>query len=630
MLGQVGLAADLPLPFFDEAISRGVLYAVDQGSWSGCGVALVDLDNDGDADLVCTGSITGETGLFINDGTGNFTQKLASGLPLLMNASGTTAADYDGDGDLDLHFTSMMELDQLFRNDGMLTFTDVTAEAGMLGAVGSGTGAAWSDFDGDGDIDLYVPNFTHTDGDETPNHLWRNNGDGTFTDVAQDLGVDDPYLTWQAIWFDYDADGDPDLYLSNDRGGTISLSNRLFRNDGGVFTEVSDESGADAEISSMGVAVGDIDSNGHLDLYCTNRPPGNPLFLNNGDGTFTDTMDDAAVGSFATGWGAHFFDFDNDADEDLYVCNMVDDSKEISDGLNRLYRNPGSFPMEEVAAYCNAACFGDSYALVVGDLDDDGDLDMIIQNHLELIKVLINTEGDLRNWVKFDVKGVGMNKYAVGARLIADTKDRFTTHEIAAGSNFKSTNDYIEHFGLGDATTLYSLDIRFPDGELRTLSHAPANETWTLLHPQLLGDVDGDGDHDPVDLSGFVAAYGVTSFESGWEVLDFTGNFHVDDDDILAFLDVYSGPIDDCDADGTVDAVQIARGEAPDKDLDGVIDNCSAICVGDVNDDGTVDGADLTLVLSAWGTADPESDLNSDGTISGADLTILLGRWGPC
>jgi hypothetical protein len=616
--------ADFPLPFFDEAINRGVVYLVQQGEFDGdgafgCGVALADLNNDGAPELVCTGAANSRIGLFINNGHGMFTRMADSGLPDLPNASGVVAADYDGDGDLDLHFTCWNEQDRLYRNDGSLSFTDVTKEAGMENSAGSGTGAAWSDYDRDGDLDLYVANRSGSLGNWHPNQFWHNNGNGTFTDIAASRGLDDIYATMQPVWFDYDLDGDSDLYLSTDKGGNLGSSNRLFRTDPlGFFTEVSTKSHANVAIDSMGVGIGDLDGNGFLDIYCTNIPLGNPLLKNNEDGTFSEISEIAGVTSNATGWGAHFFDFDNDADEDLYVCNM-------NDGMNRLYWNHRTYPLEEVAPYCNVQCLGDSYCMAVGDVDLDGDLDIVVQNHKDLIRLFINNEGGLRNWVKFDVRGIQKNPYAVGSRLVAKVEERITTHEIAAGSNYKSSNDYIQHFGLDDQDQLQLLTVHFSPFGSRILCNVPGNQTWSLLHPNLLGDIDEDGDVDPLDLAGYAPAFEVTPFQKGWEVLDFDGNFLIDDEDVEAFLTIYNGPVEDCDENGIVDALQIARGTAPDEDQDGSIDAC--LVKGDLDGNGIVDGGDLTILLGWWGSAWVQGDFNEDGTIDGEDLLYLLARW---
>ena len=618
------VSADFPLPFFDEAVQRGILYHVQQGEFDGkgafgCGVALADFNNDGAPELVCIGASNSRIGFFLNNGSGMFTRILDTGLPDLQDASGVVAADYDGDGDLDLHFTGWNVQDRLYRNDGALSFTDVTLEAGMEDSWGPGTGAAWADYDQDGDLDLYVANRTGSLNNWVPNQFWHNNGDGTFIEIAATKGLDDMYATMQPVWFDYDRDGDSDLYLSTDKGGNQGSSNRLFRNDPlGVFTEVSAESRTNVAIDSMGVGIGDLDGNGYLDIYCTNIPLGNPLLMNNADGTFTEISETAGVTSNATGWGAHFFDFDNDADEDLYVCNM-------DDGMNRLYENHRSYPLSEVAPYCNVQCLGDSYCMATGDVDGDGDLDIVVQNHEDLVRLFINNEGNLRNWVKFDVVGVGKNPYAVGAILTADVEGRLTTHEIAAGSSYKSSNEYIQHFGLDDQEELERLTVRFSPHGSRTLSDIPGNRTWSLLHPNLLGDMDHDGDVDARDLANYPKAFEITPFQNGWEALDFDGNFLIDDEDVAGFLDVYQGPVEDCDENGIIDALQIARGTSPDQDQDGSIDDC--IVPGDLNLDGMVDGGDLTILLGWWGSSWNQGDFNKDGTIDGADLLYLLARW---
>ena len=641
MAMSAGASSDFPIPFSEEAQARGILYLATIGDFNnnqfGVGMSLSDLDGDGDPDLLCGGAADGEVALFENDGSGNFTKKMGSGIANITALSGLTTADYDGDGDLDIHMTMWLEDDRLYRNMGDLTFEDVTLDAGLSGTDGAGNGAAWNDYDGDGDIDLYVSNYTCEQEDCAPNRLWNNQGDGTFIDVAPDLGLDDQYLTMQAIWLDYDLDGDSDLYLSTDRGSNFGTgSNRLFRNDGGAFTEVSEASGTDVRIDSMGVGLGDVDGDGLLDLYCTNlngtqnQGEGNPLLLNNGDGTFTDQSATAGTLSFSTGWAAHFFDFDNDCDKDLYVCNIGYGANNPS-GLNNFYRNESGFPMTDIAPFTLTTAFGESFTMATGDVDLDGDLDMFVQNTGMTLKLFINHEGNLRRSVSFDVRGVDKNRFAIGSRLEATSGTNFMVQEISSGSDFKCTNDFIQHFGLGEATSLDVITITFPDGSTRTLQDAPSDQVWKLWHQDLLGDVDGDGLKGPLDLNAFPSAQASSAFEHGHEVLDLDGNFVIDADDIDAFLLVYQGPIEDCDSNGMVDARQIALGIAPDLDQDGRIDDCTAPCLGDFNLDGVVNGADLSQLLASWQLkGQSATDLDGDGIVSGSDLAIILGVWGPC
>ena len=619
-------AEDFPVPFTDEAVSRGILYLVAQGWFEGegsfgCGMVLTDLDGDQRPDFLCTGAIDGAIGLFRNMGDGQFSVVEDNPFRPSLAASGVTAADYDGDGDMDIHFTSWLQSDLLYRNDGDMQFTDVTNESGMSNSMGAGTGASWADFDKDGDLDLYVANRTGSLGSQVRNQFWRNNGDGTFTDIAAAMEVDDEFATIQPVWLDYDDDGNMDLYLSTDKGGSGEARNRLYRNIFGMrFDDVSDESGTGVGIDSMGVAVGDIDGNGWLDIYCTNIPSGNPLLMNQGNGVFRDESKERGTLSHSTGWGTHFFDFDNDADLDLYVCNMTDGY-----GMNRLYRSENSSVLEDVAIYCNAQCIGDSYCMAVGDVDDDGDLDMFVQNHDQMIRLLINHEGERRNWVQFNLRGTSSNLNAIGSRMRARVGTNMLMRDVMAGKSYKSSMDSREHFGLGDADSMDELQVRFPDLSIRDFTNIPANRTWDLIHSDRMGDVDGNGTVDPSDLAAFPKVFGTGTIETGDEPLDFTGDFTIEDEDITLFLERYDGPIEDCDANGIVDAMQIARGQAPDTDLDGSIDDCHV--PGDITGDGRVDGADLNALLGSWGTSWADADFNADGIIDGSDLLFLISNW---
>jgi hypothetical protein len=420
-------------PFTEEAQLRGIDYTVMFGGTSGSALAFADLDGDRDADLIVTGASDGHVGVYENDGSGMFTDRSElSGLPVLLvqEASGVIAGDYDSDGDLDLFFSNYSSDDVLARNDGGFQFTILGPSIG-IGALGYGTGSAWADYDNDGLLDVYVGNVNAGDPLAPRNRLYHNLGDGTFEEVASLLGVDDDSDTWQAVFFDFDRDADADLYISNDKGGEqcAQNSNHLFENVGGVFKEITDESGTAACIDSMGVAIGDFDGNGYQDLYCTNIPHGNPLFLNQGTGMFVEASDSAGVASFALGWGAHFFDFDNDGHLDLYVCNFV--------APNRLYRHEGSWPCVDVAATMGVADAGLSYCLAVADIDNDGDLDIALQNDLERVKLFVNNEGAQHRWARFDVIGEGPSRYAIGANIDIRTGKDWQIREVIAGSNYK-------------------------------------------------------------------------------------------------------------------------------------------------------------------------------------------------
>ncbi|MFM7135005.1 MAG: FG-GAP repeat domain-containing protein, partial [Planctomycetota bacterium] len=250
--------------FVEEASRRGLNYLVSQGAFSGgqfgCGVCIADLDGDGDDDIVCLGASTERLGFFRNDGTGVFTDVSAStGLGQLTKASGIAAGDYDADGDLDLALTRWVLPPALLRNNGAMQFTNVASAAGIA-VTGAGAGVSWADYDGDGWIDLSVANRTATLFNNTRNKLWRNNGNGTFTEMATALGVDNGgWPAFTASWCDLDGDGDMDLYVGNDKGVASPFWNRLYRNrgDGTFFEDLA--AGADMQADSMGVGFGDLD-----------------------------------------------------------------------------------------------------------------------------------------------------------------------------------------------------------------------------------------------------------------------------------------------------------------------------------------------------------------------------------
>ena len=301
--------------FTDLASAAGV---ADTGK--GRGPAWGDYDNDGDQDLYV--SNYGQANLlYRNNGDGTFTDVTsAAGVGDTGNGFGTSWGDYDGDGDLDLHVANSGQANKLYRNNGDDTFTDVTTAAGV-GDTGNSQGSSWGDYDDDGDLDLYVANVGQA------NKLYRNNGDGTFTDVTTAAGVGDTGGGRGMAWVDYDNDGDLDLYVAN-----YGQANLLYRNNAdGTFTDVASAAGVADTGDSTGPAWTDVNSDGHLDLYQVNYGQANKLYRNNADGTFTDMTTTAGVGDTGKGGSSSWGDYDNDGDLDLYVSN--------EDKANVLYRN---------------------------------------------------------------------------------------------------------------------------------------------------------------------------------------------------------------------------------------------------------------------------------------------------
>ncbi len=627
-------------PSTEEAAARGVVYVMmsypqEQGLLGfGCGFA--DLDGDGDPDIILTGHPTGLVGIFENDGAGFFTDRSHdSGIPALSSASGFAAGDINGDGLPELYLTQMGFANVLMRNEGGFQFTNITGPAGV-GDPGAGMAPNFGDFDGDGLLDLYVCNYN----DAVPgtefldNRLYRNLGDETFEDVSIAQTVDDHGYGFQAVWFDFDLDDDLDLYLSNDRGHQPPLfrPNQLWRNDNGQMVNISAGSGADVGLFSMGVACGDFDGNGWADLYVTNidsyAEGYNPLLLNQGNVSppYVEASAVAGVDHWITSWGAIFYDFDNNGWQDLYVNNMFEP--------NSIYLGDGAFPCTaDLGVDANiGANTGVSFGSAVADVDNDGDLDLLVNNLDNNVELFINHEGDARGWIKYRMVGLGGNVLAVGGKVSTQVGAQLLYREILAGGNgYLGQNELVVHVGLGTATTADQVVATWPGGAAtRTLTDLPAGETWTLYPPQRLGDADASGTVELNDFLVLAACYG-GGFQPGCEMMDFDGNSVIDLDDFDAFVAAYDGPLHDCNNNGTIDLQDMLLDPAVDLDGTGIPDFCED--KGDLDGDGSVGITDFLIVLGFWGPCpDPPAacpaDIDDDGMVGITDFLFILGNWG--
>ncbi len=483
----------------------------------GVGQAWGDYDNDGFLDLYVTGNQDLNV-LYHNVGDGTFTvSPFATQVSLPEATSGGAVwADFDNDGWRDLYVLNA-GANMLFKNNAGEGFTDVTARAGV-GDTGKGESATWGDYDGDGFLDLYVVNWSCLPECDPENvslsrdRLFHNGGDGTFTDVTA-LLVEEKTLGagFAATFGDFDNDGDPDLFVANDKMAN-PIGNVLWRNDGPgcggwCFTDVSEAAGANAKLHSMGVASGDYDNDGDLDIYVSNMMSPMLLLKNEGLGNFTDVTQETGVGvnppGNAVGWGTAFFDFDNDGLLDIYLAssgmssgppgfyggsapNMEDFYYPYTDAL---FHNSGDGTFADVSAVLpkdDKPTMGLAYA----DYDNDGDVDFVKGNWNEGYQLFQNSGAAGNNWLTVQLVGSGsVNRDAVGARVyVTDAGGQTQMQEVGLGSSLGAGHDPRLHFGLG-RSRIKRVEVVWPGGLKQTFNEVPTNQFWTLTYQNGSDDV---------------------------------------------------------------------------------------------------------------------------------------------
>ncbi|HEY6127360.1 MAG TPA: CRTAC1 family protein [Candidatus Acidoferrum sp.] len=516
---------------FNHISSSDNKYVVE--SMSG-GVLLIDYDRDGYPDIYFTNAptvdmaIKGQTArgaLYHNNHDGTFTDTTEkSGLAAPCFAMGGAVGDYNNDGWPDIYLTCLGG-NKLFRNNGDGTFSDVTKEAGVADGRWS-TGAAFGDYDGDGYLDLMVTNYVDFHLNDLPGFgtapnckyrgidvqcgprglkgagdaLFHNNGDGTFTDVSKSAGVDDPngYYGMSVIFSDFNNTGRPDIYVAND-----STPKFLYENLGnGKFREIGLESGTavsedGSEQASMGIAVGDYLHKGLPSLFVTNFSDeyGN-LFRNDGAWNFSDVSYKSGVALPSlpyVKWGTVFFDADNDGWLDLIVVggHVYPQVDTLPSGAR--YKEPKVFQLNQKdGTFCDASDQAGSALRVprvsrgvaAGDLFNDGNVDLVIEDLAGEPMILKNNGVAGKHWANFELQGTRSNRLAIGARLKIVAGGMTQTEEIHSGGSYLSQNDLRVHFGLNTATKIDSVEIRWPSGKIETLKNLESDKFYSVLEGQ--------------------------------------------------------------------------------------------------------------------------------------------------
>ena len=460
LVGYVCLVINLSGQNFSNVASAlGVDEGYSYGNHGG-GVSFCDFNNDGWDDLTfCSGD--GLPVYFYLNVGGSFLQ-----VDLVDNDLETKEAiwvDYDNDGDRDLYLTVHNGSNRLYNNNGAMFFTDVTMSAfGALDNLQS-FGAAWGDYNRDGWLDLYVCHYI-VFGSQT-NDLFLNNADGTFTKVSSSTVANNgPTLTFDAIFVDYDHDGWQDLYVINDK---YTTPNALYRNLGGTFYSVP-AAGADIVLDAMNAGGGDYDDDGDFDFYVTNSPQGNQLLQNDGNGNFSDVAGATGTVAGRTTWGANFFDYDNDQDQDLYVSAV--DPQFLQP--NPMYVNGGNGTFSEPLEFSGGLGGVDdenSFGNAIGDFNNDGRLDIAVSQMTPHEFLLWqNNETNTNSWLKVKLSGTTSNLEGIGTRVEVDLGNHTMIRYRHGSSGYLSQNSDKLHFGLGSATIIDEMRVYWPSGNVDT------------------------------------------------------------------------------------------------------------------------------------------------------------------
>jgi enediyne biosynthesis protein E4 len=522
---DVAQAAGLtqPIPYGDPGKATYIIEVM------GGGCAFFDYDNDGWMDVLIVGGIGagrheatvpegGGTRLYHNNRDGTFKDVTTlAGLTSTGWATGVCVGDYDNDGFEDLFLTAYGQ-NRLLHNNRNGTFSDVTAKAGLLNAQPRfGTGCTFLDYDRDGWLDLFVANYADVSFETLPrpnlqmtncsfegvpvncgpsglpfptHSLFRNNRDGTFSDVSKQSGISALRSSYglTAVAFDVDEDGWPDIFVACDSTPSLLLMNNrdgTFREEGLIRGVAL--SGEGHEMAGMGIGVGDYDLDGHLDLVKTHFfHQASGLYHNVGKGEFEDVTVEAGLGGeqrFIT-WGAGIVDLDNDGYPDIFeVTGTVYPELEShyptkypSRSPRLVFRNLGNSRFVELGDQAGPAISTPhlSRGCAFGDFDNDGDLDILIMNQNEPPSLLRNDAPSANNWLKVRLEGTKSNRSAIGARVLAHYGAKQQAQTVLSQASYLSANDPRLHFGLG-AEKIASLEIHWPSGASETIARVEAN-----------------------------------------------------------------------------------------------------------------------------------------------------------
>ncbi|MYB63725.1 CRTAC1 family protein [Candidatus Poribacteria bacterium] len=489
----------------------------------GGGTAFFDYNNDDYLDIYLvngapltenTPDVLPTNQLYQNNGNGTFTDvTLHAGVGDTSYGIGCCVGDYDNDGNSDLFVTNFGK-NVLYRNNGDGTFSDVSQQVGITDRSLFSAGCAFADYDNDGWLDLVVVNYVLLDLEDAPDcsqegipaycrpeefapvpdHLYRNNGDGSFTNVTQEAGINLPGRGLGVVWTDIDNNGWLDLYIANDRE-----ANFLYINNGdGTFTEAGELHGAarnehgDNE-SSMGIDTADYDNDGDLDIILTHyQAETNTLYQNDGSGVFWDVTAQTRIGEpthLPLAWGTGFVDFDNDGWLDLFFANghlhdNVEDLQEVGvyKQQNQLFHNLGNRTYSDITDKSGDGLRikKSSRGAIFGDYDNDGDMDILVTNIGDSPDLLRNDTAPINNWISIKMIGKKSNRDAIGAKVKLKFGETSTLMEMKSGGSYLSQNQFRSQIGLGTAKKVDQIIVNWRHGVQDVIEDVQSNQHLTI------------------------------------------------------------------------------------------------------------------------------------------------------
>ena len=460
------------IAFDNEAETLGV-EIICGNTLFGNGVSFFDYDNDGWDDLTVA-TADDDPVRFYKNINGNFVEQTLNIANNNWRNKQVNWVDIDNDGDNDLFVTSDTSINRLYENLGNMILQDITSTSGLLNEVLVTYGASWGDYNNDGFLDVFLSNRDTT----IPNILYKNNGNNTFSLVNSESGlITTGTLSFCSAFIDYNKDGFQDIYVANDK---VEYPNIMYKNNGdGTFTEVGFETGTDITIDAMSVTIGDYNSDSWLDIYVTNDVVGNVLLKNNGNGTFSDETLSSNTAMNSVAWGSVFLDAENDGDLDIYVSAEHDGtvSGYLSSAL--FTNNNDEYILENEAIPDDYAI---SYSNAIGDIDNDGYPEILVNNiNHDNIFLWKNNSNNTNNWLKVKLEGTISNRNGVGSMIEISVNGEKQYRYTLIGEGYLSQNSASEIFGIGDATVIDYVKVNWLSGTEDIFYNVSPNQNLKIV-----------------------------------------------------------------------------------------------------------------------------------------------------